>query len=127
MGTVTPATLAAELGISGDPDDLFYDRKRGCIYAICGAVQNRDHQLLTPISTKFRARLKPRPARARACSSPSVTPYLLPFPHHGAHEAEIRATGWNELIVWRRLGKPSDAARRAIAFREAFIPPAEFL
>src|SRR4029077_17438513 len=29
--------LVAELGMSGDPDDLFYDRKRHCIYAICGA------------------------------------------------------------------------------------------
>jgi hypothetical protein len=56
--------LMAELGISGDPDDLFYDRKRGYIYAICGAGKiSRRTTNPIPIAYLPGWRLLPEPHR----------------------------------------------------------------
>jgi DNA-binding beta-propeller fold protein YncE len=83
--------LVAELGISGDPDDLFYDRKRDCIYAICGAGKIDVINQVEANSYKVSATIETAAGARTGLFVPERDTLFVAVPHHGAHEAEIRA------------------------------------
>ncbi len=83
--------VVAKIDISGDPDDVFYDRKRHRIYAICGAgkidiIEQTDannYKALTKIDTAEGART--------GLFVPERDTLFVAVPHRGAQQAEIRA------------------------------------
>jgi DNA-binding beta-propeller fold protein YncE len=80
----------ARVEISGDPDDLFYDRKRHRVYVICGAgkidiVDQTDantYKALTKINTAEGAR--------SGLFVPERDALFIAVPHRGSQRAEIR-------------------------------------
>jgi DNA-binding beta-propeller fold protein YncE len=78
------------VGISGDPDDIFYDSKRHHVYVICGAgkidiVDQTDantYKALTKISTADGAR--------SGLFVPERDALFVAVPHRGSQPAEIR-------------------------------------
>jgi hypothetical protein len=78
------------VGISGDPDDLFYDRKRHRVYIICGAgkidiVDQKDantYKALIKINTADGAR--------SGLFVPERDALFVAVPHRGSQQAEIR-------------------------------------
>jgi DNA-binding beta-propeller fold protein YncE len=80
----------ANIGISGDPDDLFYDKKRNQVYVICGAgkidiVDQTDantYKALTKINTADGAR--------SGLFVPERDALFIAVPHRGSQRAEIR-------------------------------------
>jgi hypothetical protein len=76
--------------ISGDPDDLFYDKKRHRVYVICGAgkidiVDQTDantYKALTKINTADGAR--------SGLFVPERDALFVAVPHRGSQRAEIR-------------------------------------
>ncbi len=83
--------VVAKIDISGDPDDVFYDRKRHRVYAICGAgkidiIEQTDannYKALTKIDTAEGART--------GLFVPERDTLFVAVPHRGAQQAEIRA------------------------------------
>jgi hypothetical protein len=78
------------VGISGDPDDLFYDKKRHRVYVICGAgkidiVDQKDantYKALIKIKTADGAR--------SGLFVPEKDALFVAVPHRGSQQAEIR-------------------------------------
>ena len=78
------------VGISGDPDDIFYDSKRHRVYVICGAgridiVDQTDantYKVLTKINTVDGAR--------SGLFVPEKDALFVAVPHRGSQRAEIR-------------------------------------
>jgi len=83
--------VVAKIDISGDPDDVFYDRKRHRIYAICGAGKVDVIEQTDP--NTYRASTKVDTADgARTGSFVSERDTLfVAVPHRGSQQAEIRA------------------------------------
>src|SRR5436190_405379 len=83
--------VVAKIDISGDPDDVFYERKRHRVYAICGAgkidiIEQTDannYKALTTIDTAEGART--------GLFVPERDTLFVAVPHRGAQQAEIRA------------------------------------
>src|SRR5438552_17667661 len=83
--------VVANIDISGDPDDIFYDRKRHRLYAICGAgkidiIEQTDansYKGLTKIDTAEGART--------GHFVPERDTLFVAVPHRGSQQAEIRA------------------------------------
>ena len=82
--------VVAKVGISGDPDDVFYDSKRHRIYAICGAgkidiieqVDTNNYKALAKIDTANGARTGFFVAERDTL--------FVAVPHRGSQAAEIR-------------------------------------
>jgi DNA-binding beta-propeller fold protein YncE len=82
--------VVSENDISGDPDELFYDRKRHRIYAVCGAgkidvIEQTDannYKSLTKIQTADGART--------GFFLPERDTLFVAVPHRGSQVAEIR-------------------------------------
>jgi DNA-binding beta-propeller fold protein YncE len=82
--------IVANVDLSGDADDLFYDARRRRIYAICGAgkidaieqVDPNTYKLLTKVNTAIGART--------GLFVPDQNKLFVAVPHHGSQEAEIR-------------------------------------
>jgi DNA-binding beta-propeller fold protein YncE len=89
LDTASGKTVTS-VAISGDPDDLFYDRKRHRVYVICGAgridiVDQTDansYKVLTKINTADGAR--------SGLFVPEKDALFLAVPHRGLQRAEIR-------------------------------------
>jgi DNA-binding beta-propeller fold protein YncE len=83
-------TPVADLEISGDTDDLFFDAKRQRLYISCGegfidVIQRRDpdhYARVTRIVTRAGART--------SFFSPELDQLFLAVPERGGHEAELR-------------------------------------
>jgi len=82
--------VVTSIGISGDPDDVFYDSKRHRIYAICGAgkidvIEQTDasnYKAITKIDTADGART--------GLFAPERNSLFVAVPHRGSQQAEIR-------------------------------------
>jgi DNA-binding beta-propeller fold protein YncE len=82
--------VVTSVGISGDPDDVFYDSKRHRIYAICGAgkidiIEQTDannYKAITKIDTADGART--------GLFVPERNSLFVAVPHRGSQQAEIR-------------------------------------
>jgi YVTN family beta-propeller protein len=83
--------VVAKIDISGDADDVFYDRKRHRIYAICGAgkidiidqTDANNYKALTKIDTAEGTRT--------GLFVPERNTLFVAVPHRGSRQAEIRA------------------------------------
>lgn len=81
----------ASIGIGGDPDDVFYDSKHHCIYAICGAgkieiIEQSDanhYKTVGMIDTASGART--------GLLVPEQDTLFVAIPRHGSQSAEIRS------------------------------------
>lgn len=86
----THGSIIAEVEISGEVDDLFYDAKRKRLYLSCGAgflnvIEQRDadtYRLLEKLPTAGGART--------GLFVPELDSFCLAVPRNGNHEAEIR-------------------------------------
>ena len=82
--------VVTSIGISGDPDDVFYDSRRHRIYAICGAgkidiIEQTDasnYKAITKIDTADGART--------GLFVPERDSLFVAVPHRGSQQAEIR-------------------------------------
>ena len=82
--------VVTSIGISGDPDDVFYDSKRHRIYTICGAgkidiIEQTDasnYKAITKIDTADGART--------GLFAPERDSLFVAVPHRGSQQAEIR-------------------------------------
>ncbi len=82
--------VVTSIGISGDPDDVFYDSKRHRIYAICGTgkidiIEQTDasnYKAITKIDTADGART--------GLFVPERDSLFVAVPHRGSQQAEIR-------------------------------------
>ena len=82
--------VVTSIGISGDPDDVFYDSKRHHIYTICGAgkidiIEQTDasnYKAITKIDTADGART--------GLFAPERDSLFVAVPHRGSQQAEIR-------------------------------------
>jgi DNA-binding beta-propeller fold protein YncE len=82
--------VVTSIGISGDPDDVFYDSKRHRIYAICGAgkidiIEQTDasnYKAITKIATADGART--------GLFVPERDSLFVAVPHRRSQQAEIR-------------------------------------
>ena len=80
----------ASVGISGDPDEVFYDNKRRRIYAVCGAgkidiieqIDANTYKPVTKIDTAEGART--------GLFVPERNTLCVAVPHRGSQQAEIR-------------------------------------
>ena len=89
LDTASGKTVTS-VGISGDPDDLFYDRKRHRVYVICGAgkidiIDQTDantYKALTKINTADGAR--------SGLFVPERDALFVAVPHRGSQRGEIR-------------------------------------
>ena len=86
----TRGVPVADLEISGDTDDLFFDTKRQRLYVACGegfldVIQQRDadHYERT-------TRLATRPGARTCFFSPDLDRLFLALPERDGHEAELR-------------------------------------
>jgi hypothetical protein len=80
----------ADIGISGDIDDLFYDAAVHCLYASCGegfidVIAQNDMGRYERIE-----RIPTSPGARTAYLSPELNEFYLAVPERGAQKAEIR-------------------------------------
>jgi len=82
--------VVAKIGISGDPDEVFYDAKHHRIYTICGAgkiniidqIDTNTYAVSTKIDTSEGART--------GLFVPERQALFVAIPHRGSQDAEIR-------------------------------------
>jgi DNA-binding beta-propeller fold protein YncE len=82
--------VVAKIDISGDTDEVFYDRKRHRIYTICGAgkidiidqADANNYKTLTTIDTADSART--------GLFVPERDTLFVAVPHRGSQPAELR-------------------------------------
>ena len=80
----------ADIGISGDIDDLFYDSDGRCLYASCGEgfvdiIVQKDMNRYERFE-----RIPTSPGARTAYFSPELNEFYLAVPERGAQKAEIR-------------------------------------
>jgi DNA-binding beta-propeller fold protein YncE len=82
--------VVASLGISGDPDEIFYDGKRHRLYAICGAghveiIEQADSNTYKPV-----AKVPTATGARTGLFVPERDALFIAVPHRGTQAAEIR-------------------------------------
>lgn len=82
--------VVADLGLSSDVDDVFYDRKRHCVYAICGAgkidlIEQSDRDNYKTVS-----RIDTAEGARTGFFLPERDTLFVAVPHRGSQSAEIR-------------------------------------
>jgi DNA-binding beta-propeller fold protein YncE len=82
--------VVAKVGISGDPDDLFYDNKRHRIYVICGAGKIDIMQQADPNTYKASAKVDTAEGARTGLFIPERDTLVVAVPHRGSQQAEIR-------------------------------------
>ena len=83
--------VVAKIDISGDPDDVFYDRKRHRIYAICGAGKVDIIEQTDANTYKASAKVDTANGARTGLFVPERDTLFVAVPHRGAQQAEIRA------------------------------------
>jgi DNA-binding beta-propeller fold protein YncE len=82
--------VVAKLGISGDPDDVFYDNKRHRIYVICGAGKIDIMQQADPNTYTASAKVDTAEGARTGLFIPERDTLVVAVPHRGSQQAEIR-------------------------------------
>jgi DNA-binding beta-propeller fold protein YncE len=80
----------AKIDISGDPDDVFYDRKRHRIYAICGAGKIDIIEQVDANTYKPLAKIDTANGARAGLFVPERDSLFVAVPHRGSQQAEIR-------------------------------------
>ena len=83
--------VIAKIDISGDSDDLFYDRKRHRIYAICGAGKIDIIEQADANTYKALAKIDTADGARTGLFVPERDTLFVAVPHRGSQKAEIRA------------------------------------
>jgi DNA-binding beta-propeller fold protein YncE len=83
--------VVAKIDISGDPDDVFYDRKRRRIYAICGAGKIDIIEQTDANTYKASAKIETASGVRTGLFVPERDILFVAVPHRGSQQAEIRA------------------------------------
>lgn len=82
--------VIAKTEISGDCDDLFYDSKRHCIYAICGAGKIDLIEQTDPNTYRSLAKIETTSGARTGLFVPQLDELFVAVPHRGSQQAEIR-------------------------------------
>jgi glutamine cyclotransferase len=82
--------VVASLGISGDPDEIFYDGKRHRLYAICGAGYVEIIEQADSNTYKLAAKVPTASGARTGLFVPERDNLFVAIPHHGSQAAEIR-------------------------------------
>ena len=82
--------VVASLGISGDPDEIFYDGKRHRLYAICGAGYVEIIEQADPNTYKLAAKVPTATGARTGLFVPERDALFIAVPHRGTQTAEIR-------------------------------------
>jgi hypothetical protein len=80
----------ASVGISGDPDDVFYDTKRHRIYVICGAGKIDIIEQSDPNNYRAVAKVNTANGARTGLFLPARDSLVVAIPHRGSQQAEIR-------------------------------------
>jgi DNA-binding beta-propeller fold protein YncE len=83
-------SVVAKIGISGDPDDVFYDAKRHRIYAICGAGKIDIINQADANTYKAFAKVNTTSGSRTGLFVPAQDTLFVAVPHRGSQQAEIR-------------------------------------
>jgi DNA-binding beta-propeller fold protein YncE len=78
------------VGISGDPDDIFYDRKRHRVYVICGAGKIDIIDQTDANTYKALAKINTADGARSGLFVPERDALFVAVPHRGSQQAEIR-------------------------------------
>ena len=82
--------VIAKVDISGDTDDVFYDRKRNRIYAICGAGKIDIIEQADPNTYKALTKVDTGNGARTGLFFPERDTLFVALPHRGSRQAEIR-------------------------------------
>jgi DNA-binding beta-propeller fold protein YncE len=82
--------VVTTLGISGDPDDVFYDKKRHRIYAVCGAGKIDVIEQIDANTYKALAKINTANGARTGLFIPERDNLFIAVPHQGSQSAEIR-------------------------------------
>jgi len=82
--------VVAKIGISGDPDEVFYDKKRHRIYAICGAGKIDTIEQTDANTYKAFAKVDTADGARTGFFMPERDTLFVAIPHRGSQPAEIR-------------------------------------
>ena len=82
--------VVASLGISGDPDEIFYDGKRHRLYAICGAGYVEIIEQADSNRYKLAAKVPTATGARTGLFVPERDALFIAVPHRGTQAAEIR-------------------------------------
>jgi len=83
--------VIAKIDISGDPDDIFYDSKRHCIYTICGAGKIDIIEQTDPNTYAVSTKVNTADGARTGLFVPERDTLFVAIPHRGSQKAEIRA------------------------------------
>lgn len=83
--------VVAKIDIAGDTDDIFYDSKRHCIYAICGAGGIDTIQQVDPNTYRAMAKVDTAAGARTGLLVPERDTLFVAVPHRGSQQAEVRA------------------------------------
>ena len=81
--------VVANVDISGDPDDVFYDSKRHRIYAICGAGKIDIIEQTDPNTYKASVKVDTVKGARTGLFVPERDTLFVPVPHRSSQQAEI--------------------------------------
>jgi DNA-binding beta-propeller fold protein YncE len=82
--------VVTKIDISGDPDDLFYDRKRHRIYAICGTGKIELIDQKDPNTYKASAKIDTADGARTGLFVPERDILYVAVPHRGSQKSEVR-------------------------------------
>ena len=89
LDTASGKTVTS-VGISGDPDDLSYDRKRHRVYVICGAGKIDIIDQTDANTYKALAKINTADGARSGLFMPERDALFVAVPHRGSQQAEIR-------------------------------------
>jgi glutamine cyclotransferase len=82
--------VVAKIEITGDADELFYDAKRHCVYAVCGGGKIDIIDQLNPNAYKISAKVDTAAGARTGLFVPERDELFVAVPRRGSHDAEIR-------------------------------------
>jgi DNA-binding beta-propeller fold protein YncE len=89
LDTASGKTVTS-VGISGDPDDIFYDSKRHRVYVICGAGKIDIVDQTDANTYKALAKINTADGARSGLFVPEKDALFVAVPHRGSQQAEIR-------------------------------------
>ena len=85
-----PGVATAALGISDDPDEIFYDSKRDRIYAVCGAGKIDIIEQTDPNNYRRSSETETVSGARTGLFVPEIDTLFIAVPHRGSQQAEVR-------------------------------------
>jgi DNA-binding beta-propeller fold protein YncE len=83
-------TVVTKIGISDDPDEIFYDSKRHRIYAVCGAGKIDIIEQTDPNNYRRSSETETASGARTGLFVPEIDALFIAVPHRGSRHAEVR-------------------------------------